>query len=331
MGRYAHRQPFAYPPIREAVADRIAVVAAPRDADVILLAHWKDAVAEAAALDRKLGQGQRVVLLSEEPFWDTMWCPRPFHRDQTLPGAERPLTVLNHFTSALFDFAQIPYFLLTDPAYGARYRTRFTRLASQPAADWRARWEAAPYDIAFAVERREHPAHDRFWPAQGAQGLAAHRTRIALACDSPRVLRLGKGWDTETPRQTREDWHGDKLARLDGRASVIFAMENTWWPSYVTEKAFDALACGALPAGLGGTSGTQDQTRHRLHELFPPGPLLDLAGLTPAQAAARLGSARPDPEALRARAADFSQAFHPRSLAAECAHLSTRLVEALTA
>lgn len=399
-GAYGHRQPLAYAPIRDAAAGRIATTDRLEAADIVAVAHWKDVVAHGPGLIARLSPAQRLVLLSEEPFWDTLWCPAPFAPRLPVPGREpdpgpdpgpgsapgsgrasvsgpgpesgpesgpdpRPgsgargtVALVTHFTSRVYDFDETPYFLLTDTAYTARYATRLAALAAQPAAAWQAAQGRAPYDVAFMLERRPHPAHDVVFPAEGAMGLAAHRTRIAEACTGPRVLRAGKGWGPQTgaqtaaqtaaqtgvqpgahtgaesgpqpmpPRTALADWHADKLDRLAGQARAIFAMENTWWPTYVTEKPFDALACGAVPIALGGPG-------HRLHDLFPEPCWLDLAGLTPRQAARRIAALRLDAPriaALRAAAARLAAQFaDPARLARERDRLVRALAAALAA
>ena len=72
------------------------------------------------------------------------------------------------------------------------------------------------------------------------------------------------------------------MARLDGRARLQGAIENTHQPDYITEKFFDAFACGAVPLYYASPG-------HRIHDLgLPPESWLNLYGLTPAVAAERL-------------------------------------------
>lgn len=289
LGAYANRQPFAYAPIREVCAPAIAMTDRPEAADVLILAHWKDVAAfgqgtEAGRL--RLGQGQRLVLLSEEPFWDTLWTPQPYRRHRRLPGGAA-LTVLNHGTSPIFAFRRLPYFPLTDPRFAARYAEWFARNAAVDEVEWLTRLTGAPYVAAFLFERRIHPAHDARFPEVGVMGLAAHRTRIAEAMSGPHVLRAGLGWGAGPRRQELADWHLDKFHRLDGKARTISALENTHQANYVTEKLFDAYAMGGVPLYLA-------SPEHRVHGLVPEGSWLDLTGLSPHAAAARICAFTPD-------------------------------------
>ncbi|MEL6208721.1 MAG: hypothetical protein AAFR44_00760, partial [Pseudomonadota bacterium] len=87
-GAYGHRQPLAYAPIRDAAAGLIATTDRLEAADLVVVAHWKDVVAQGPGLIARLSPAQRLVLLSEEPFWDTLWCPAPFAPRLPVPGLE---------------------------------------------------------------------------------------------------------------------------------------------------------------------------------------------------------------------------------------------------
>ena len=328
-GRYAHRQPLAHAPVRDALGGRIAPGPA-EAADLIVIAHWKDL----AALP-PMGAGQGLVLLSEEPFWDTLWTPQPFRRRRPLPEghalAGRRLTLLNHFTSRIFAFDRLPYFPLTDPRFAERYVAMCADNARLSAEEWRRRLAASPLAAAFLAERREHPNHDIAFPEAGVMGLAAHRTRIALACaraGGDAVLCAGAGWGEAPRRQDLPDWHADKLDRLSGRCRTISAIENTHHRDYVTEKPFDAFAAGAVPLAIAGAG-------HRLHDLLPEGAWLDLTGLSPQAAAAKVlafSPGRAEAEAFRAGQAALAALWSDKAIiAAELARLADALVAELTA
>ncbi|MCC6305381.1 MAG: hypothetical protein IT545_09310, partial [Rhodobacteraceae bacterium] len=154
--------------------------------------------------------------------------------------------VLNHATAAFLVPREIPYFLLTDPAYIAAYRERFARNAGVAGAEWRRRFREAPVGAAFMAEKRDRARHDPAFPDRGVWGLSVWRTRLARACTGE-VLRAGKGWDDGPPRQEMPGWHRDKLERLEGRCRYVSAVENTHMAGYVTEKIFDAFAVGGMP------------------------------------------------------------------------------------
>ena len=298
FGYYRHRQPLAYAPIRTAAASRVALTDRLETADLVVVAHTKDLDAHGAELRRRMGPAQRLVLLSEEPFWDTIWGRDPFTRAQTHHTDDGPLpvTVLNHATSRIYDFERIPYFLLTDHRYCIRYAMRFARNAKRDAGTWSMHF-ARLRDIHFMAERRGNAKYDTAFAHRDVFGLAALRTRIAEACDGSHVIRQGKGWTGHrTRRQELEDWHFNKLRGFDERCLILSAIENTHQANYITEKLFDAFAVGAVPL-YWASSG------HRVHEVAPDGGWLNLYGLDAAAAAGRIMSLSPDETFLEGYAA----------------------------
>lgn len=304
LGAYSHRQPLAYAPVRAACAGQIALADRCADADVVVLAHARDLDRHGADLLRGLGAGQRVVLLSEEPLWDTVWSPDPLTRRQVweTEAGPLPVTVLNHETCDIYAFDRIPYFLLTEAHFFARYARWFSRNAGRSAADWRSLWAKARWDVGFLAEYREDATFDvRFDTRPALYGLGAARTRIALACGmapegpfgADRVLRSGAGWNTLPRRQDLPDWHLEKFLDLDGRLRLMSAIENTHQANYVSEKIFDAFAAGAVPLYVA-------EPGHRVHDIVPEGSFLNLAGLAPAEAAARIAGFTPDAGGLEA-------------------------------
>ncbi|WP_146591370.1 glycosyltransferase family 10 domain-containing protein [Puniceibacterium confluentis] len=324
LGRYAHRLPLAYAPLREMCRPAICVTEAAAQADLLAVAHSRDLPAAAAALQ----SGQRLVLLSEEPLWDTVWSADPLRRRQSLdtPAGPVPFTVLNHATSTVYDFARIPYFLLTDSAFFARYARWFARNATLSAADWRARLGAARWDVAFMAELRQEAVFDVDWPGRDLFGLGAARTRIALACNQGRVLRTGAGWNTLPRRQDLPDWHLEKFLDLDGQCRLLSAIENTHQNNYVSEKIFDAYAVGAVPLYVAGPG-------HRVHDLVPGASFLNLYRLSAEAAAERIAGFVPDAaqiEAYGAAQARLAALFAtPAALLAEHARLRAALVQEL--
>ena len=61
------------------------------------------------------------------------------------------------------------------------------------------------------------------------------------------VIREGKGWHSDQPRQSLPDWHLDKLVQLDRQSLFVSALENTLVDHYLTEKIFDAYAVLSVP------------------------------------------------------------------------------------
>lgn len=277
-GRHAARglMPFAWPALVPLWADHAERVDSPAGADLILWAHPQDPAADDTALSGRAVQ----ALFSEEPFWDTIFGPDALARRIRVPGprgASVDLHQVNHHRSAVFAFDRIPYFLLTRPLYAERYAALFARNARLTPADWGAAFAARPAAPVFMAERRPEAFHDIHRPEGDLIGLCAWRTRLAEAL--PRARRIGASWGTGASRFTLTDWHQDKLDLLDGKARVLSAVENTHQPDYISEKLFDAFACGARPLYLASPG-------HRLHDLgLPEDSWVNLWGLTSAAAA----------------------------------------------
>lgn len=329
-GEHAHRQPLAYAPIRAACTGAIRLSDRPEEADVVAVAHIHNLQTEGTALRRMLGAGQRLVVLSEEPYWDTVWAADPLRRTQSVQTEAGPLpfTFLNHHTSGLFDFDRIPYFLLTHHHFAARYARWFARNARLGAADWQAQFRAAPLRAVFMAVYRRGDRFARHWPEAGLAGLAEWRTRIAEACAGPGVLCCGIGWQDRMPRQALPDWHLDKVRRLAGRARFVSAIENTHHRHYVTEKIFDAFAAGAVPLYAAAPD-------HRLRSILPAASWLDLQGCAPAEAPGRLAGFAFDAafiEAYRAAQSRLAGLFaDPEILAGEYDRLRRALAGELAA
>ena len=279
LGRHAVRMPLAYPALETGWAGRVTLVdpadpAGLAGADLILFAHPQDPGRLPAGLARTL-PGKTLALMSEEPFWDSLFSPDPLAAAIILPVAYLgPMAVhqVNHHTSAIFAGGRLPYQPLTEPRFALAYARLFPRNAGLSAADWQAAFAARPLHAAFMAERRPEAFHDMTFPRGEILGLCAWRTRLAEGFAPPgaEVARFGASWQGGPTRFALTDWHADKLARLDGKARLISAIENTHQPGYMSEKLFDAFACGGRPLYLASPG-------HRVHDLgLPPGAWINL-------------------------------------------------------
>lgn len=297
-GRHGGRAPTAYAPISAYLSGDIEFVETAREADILLVAFDRDIVENAseifALLD--LNPALRLVVLSEEPVWDTVWSTGYSAREHDIALGARTVrvTVLNHVTSDIFKFRALPYFVTTSNDFIVRYAALFARNAQRTPAQWLDHWAAAPIRAAFYCENRQAARFDIADPRHDLVGLCGYRSRLAAACSGEGVIRVGMGWDSDTPRQALADWHLDKLAGLHDRARAILALENTHHPDYITEKLFDAYAAGGIPAYYAGPA-------HRVHELVPAGSFVNLHGLDEGEGARLMLSFQPD--------ARFAQAY----------------------
>lgn len=280
FGGYRNRQPLAYDPVRAELGARVAPVQDPAEAQILLVSHHADFDLFGPQIQAHLARvpGLRLVLLSEEPYWDSCWMPDPFSRRQAVQietGAGRarlPCTVLNHATSGVFRAARIPYFLLTDAAYVARYRILFDRNAGWGAQDWLRHFRTCRWDAVFLAERRQAAQLAPVHRGDEMRGLSVWRSRLAEASRGARVVVDGRGWPAAGPRrQDLPDWHADKLERFDRQTRYMSAIENTHQAEYVTEKIYDAFAMGAVPLYAAGPG-------HAVHRLVGAGGWLNLFG-----------------------------------------------------
>lgn len=322
FGDYAHRQPLAYAQIRAQCVGHIRLVARPEQADIVVVAHTKDLEAHGAALKARLSPDQKLVLLSEEPFWDTVWGQAPQQRvlQVDTPAGPLPVTQLNHQTSGIYDFDRIPYFLLTHHHFRTRYGVWFGRNARLSAQDWRAHFRQQAGRAVFMMARRRSVRYEV------PLCLCNQRTDLAEACVD--AVHLGQGWGEAPRRQDLPDWHLDKLLRLDGRFGFVGAMENTLLPSYITEKIFDAWAVGAIPIYMADAG-------HRIHELARADSWVNLRDIPPAQTPVHLAGIDMTTERLEAYAAqqaDMARLFADDApMRAELDRLRTALVAEFTA
>jgi len=292
LGRYAHRQPFAYAPIRRLLAGELRLSDDPQEADILLLAHSKDLQTEAGML--AVFPDKKILLLSEEPFWDTIWAEDPFTREQhyTGQGGDFDFTFLNHHNSDIFAFDRIPYYLQTDYRFAPRYGLRFGRNRHKTTADWRRHFEQSRWQAAFIAEKRLNEKFAVSFPEQDTYGLCRFRSQLTEACPGA-VYRGGKGWRKGGLRQELDDWHLDKLLQLDGKCRFVSGLENTHQVTYLSEKLFDAFAVGGVPLFYG-------SNRHRLHRLVPDEAWLNLFGMSVDQAVVAIADFRFDAAFLEA-------------------------------
>ncbi len=247
IGRHARRSPFSYPALADLWADWAEIAEDPAAADLVCLSHPLD-LWDIEPVPAEWAGRTPLVLLSEEPFWDSLFSPDPLAPVIDLPAAHLGtvrLHQLNHHRAALFDWEHLPYLMFTDARTIPRYRARLARNAAVRPWGWRWRHLRAPIRATFMAERREEAFHDLAIPEGDIEGLCAWRTRVALAADHARVERLGASWQGGPTRFDLEDWHEDKLRQLDGRTRTLSALENTHQPTYLSEKFLDAFACGA--------------------------------------------------------------------------------------
>ena len=282
MGRHAHRTPFAYAPYRRLFQSKFEWQPLGKDREVILFGYVLN-IDENAELLSKLVKARpdlRLVVVSEEPLWDTTNSGdfQKRHNIRSTGGNKFQYSVINHHTSSVYEFEKFPYFLTTDDEYYLRYAQEFRVNSTLSVQDYLDIWTKAAIKYAFFAENRdlvkkysiEHPKIETF-------GLSVYRTDVAKGMPAKGTLRVGQGWGTEVTRQKLPDWHLDKFITLQGNSVVISALENTHQRNYISEKIFDAFACQGVPLYWSSKA-------HRISELVPAGSFINLFEKTPKKA-----------------------------------------------
>lgn len=292
FGQHSNRTPISYPSIRRMIEARIEFVDNPEDADCVITGFNVDLKQNAQRLLR-LQDNRRttcIAVLSEEPLWDVTWSGGGAGREGRLCVEEGSIayTFIGHETSDIYEFERIPYFVLTSDKYSARYAALMKRFERKTGNAMIRHWDDAPVTAAFFAEYRRGEAYSGEFRERDIARLSAFRTELAEAMPSAGVLRVGKGWGTEVPRQKLPDWHLDKLAQLDRRTKLVSGVENVHQKNYITEKIFDSFAVGGIPI-YWGRPGT-----HRVFDLVPAEAMINVQGLEVATAARKIAEFVPD-------------------------------------
>ncbi len=132
-GSHAHRTSIGYPDYQRLFSQSLCFVESIVAADVVILAWIKGfaEIAEEYLAAKIVKPDLQLVVISEEPFWDTLWGGEFYCRDNQIEyqGQFVAYTALNHLASNIFHFEQIPYFITTATPYFARYKVLFERNA----------------------------------------------------------------------------------------------------------------------------------------------------------------------------------------------------------
>jgi hypothetical protein len=298
FGRHSHRTPLSYPDYRPLLERYFEFAARSDEADFLVVGYRNDIIDNARAI-RQIHirrPRQRVVVLSEEPLWDTLWSG-DFRQHETAVATEAgtiAYTALNHFTTRIYLFRRLPYFVTSTDDFFLRYRHLLLRNREMSLDALAAHLRTTPIHNAFFCERRVEERFVPKSPGAAGLGLSVYRSRAAEALNAvPVALRVGKGWHGDRPRQALPDWHLDKIAALDRRSRFTSAIENTIVPSYITEKLFDAYATLSVPLYVAPPD-------HFVHRLVPPPSFVNLDRVPAERVAQRLESWDITPEFLHA-------------------------------
>jgi hypothetical protein len=296
-GRHSNRTPLSYEPFQRTTGSRLEFVDEPLSADIVMTGFNIDIrenpqVFEELVIKRP---NAKVVVISEEPLWDSIWSGGFVERirSERCGDVELTYTFLNHSNSSIFNFDAIPYFLLTNENYLSRYGILLARYASVTPSALLDHWNSAPVPAAFFAEVRERDAYAASHEQENLYGLSVYRTEVARKVDLPGTIRNGRGWQPEARRQDLPDWHLDKIAATDMRVRIMSAYENTHQRNYVTEKIFDAFVVGGIPTYYADPG-------HKALTLVPRECMINTFGMSSDEAAACIKSLKPDIELAKA-------------------------------
>jgi hypothetical protein len=269
FGKHRNRTPFAYSTYRPHLAEWFDLTVDASEADLIVTGYANDFISEQKYLLELLDSNSkaRLCCISEEPLWDSLWL----RWNERVSGAIYNIPILgsnsnifqcilaSHFNSSIFDFRYIPYFLTTDAKYMLRYISFGNSILSLSKAERKSLLLKSPF---VARGFFEHRNSSSFETADIGVPLSVKRTQIGESllrkCSESKMIASiymrsveinGKGWKgSESRRQDLSDWHLNKMCCLSaGHASMVFAIENTVAPYYITEKIFDAIFSYSIP------------------------------------------------------------------------------------
>ena len=300
FGTHSNRTPFSYDAFRPGFEKHVQYEDTIEDADLCVTGFELDYKGNTSIIRAALEEnpGLNLKVTSEEPLWDTAWTDDPLARTSSLGMSDSelpsiPYAICNHQNHDVFDFERLPYFITTDDKFFLRYATAFSRNAALSEDELLKVWTTTMVRAAFYAEKREKEKYNIRMPEHDIFGLALHRLSVSEKVRRGPVLRIGKGFSTDTARQVIPDWHLDKLAASDRNCLILSALENTHQINYVTEKIFDAFAVLAVPIYYASPN-------HRIHSLVPEESWINIFGMTASQAATQIDSFEPSRTFARA-------------------------------
>lgn len=250
FGSHSNRTPFSYAAYKVHLNSvGFNVVDKVDQSDFVVLGFKQDILSNFSVLS-KINKDIKIVVLSEEPLWDTLWSSGFENKKHTVTLNNESIEYynINHFTSDLFEYITIPYFVTTDNSYFVKYSSMFKRNAYYSSLDILEIWNSSKYKFASISEYRNDSKYDRAFLDKDYSTLSCFRTDISqMYREYDNSLVLGKGWDNQTKRQDIIDWHLDKLEIVDKKCLFMSSIENTYCNNYITEKLFDAYASMAIP------------------------------------------------------------------------------------
>lgn len=293
LGKHSNRTPFSYEGYKRYFLKHFEYTENAAVADFIIVGFVQDItdnIAEIAAI-RQENKNVKIVVLSEEPLWDTLWGTDWAKKNHSIKLKNETVdyVYLNAKTTSIFDFDEFPYFITTDDDFFLRYTDMFEKNAQISREELSIIWKGANYKQSYIAEKRQE---EETWASikdnSEVFGLSILRTQIAEAMAGPNNLVAGKGWGgSNKKRQALVDWHLDKLVQLNRKVFIVSAIENTHIDNYVTEKIFDAFAVLGIPIYCAGPN-------HYIHNVIPKNAYINIYGLSFEEVLNKINKFEPD-------------------------------------
>jgi hypothetical protein len=249
FGKHGVRTPFSYDRYQGVLKKNGIVLDNESECPDILCSGFHiDIPAERATIDviRKRNPAVKIFIISEEPLWDLTWHSDAFTSHQRCKTTGLEYIYINHYNSNIFEISEVPYFITTDIKYIARYLMLLSRFENITALELIQHWMNCRYLASCFVERRNDQMYEV--TKNGFETHSNLRSQLATSLLGDSVAQIqGKGWHSDSPRQSLPDWHADKLTKTYMSSKFLMAIENTDAPNYVTEKIFDAYSSLAIP------------------------------------------------------------------------------------
>lgn len=202
----------------------------------------------------------KIILLSEEPLFDSEGCDRTFHKNgktyiKNMRGNRRiQIHILNYSTTDIFEFDEIPYFLTTNKKYIEHYKSELIKLDASYD-----NWINKKYDFAsLHLKRKSNYDKVQLKNLKNGKLLGSLREQLMIMLNDSTEFTtkfIGQGYEldcgiTDTTIETNRNdasWHIKKLNWCKHNSKFLFSIENTICRNYITEKIFDSIVSYSIP------------------------------------------------------------------------------------
>jgi hypothetical protein len=285
LGKHSNRTPLSYPEYQRLSDFDLSFYSThskiPTQVDFIVVGFSIDIKSNAETIlnIQKINPNSKVVVLSEEPLWDTLWSGDYSSKTSEIQHNSEIIKyyTLNHVTTNIFTFNKFPYFITTNNDFFVRYNSLFKQNSLLSNKEISTIWANANIRQAFYAENRQGDKYQVSNKKFDIYGLSTFRTQLAELSKDNNNLVIGSGWVKNKIRQELPDWHLDKLASLNRNTFIVSALENTHHPSYITEKIFDSYSVLGVPLYYASEN-------HTINQLLPQKSYINLFNQSPKKA-----------------------------------------------